>query len=271
MAACLCSLASLIAPMDDGTPPLICPFGEISSEVESAHVTRGKIRSITPVWNIDASLGAEIKDCGYVLAGVWIESDLSLHYSEIRDWYFNQIDPLASYGYEWKICEGWSLDSRVGLQWNAMTGYYGERRRSYDEYQWRESLKTPFVTVSWFMRTFYYPYYATAFKVGAKRKFPICGGLSFAPSVWLDGGTKHWNARRFGQYTLDKADYSRGFNSGSLQLFLTYTFDNGIVLYGGITEYVLIDSTARRQTRANDADEAKLDLLIGTMGVKYAF
>lgn len=249
----------------------IKPTGWFGSEVESAHITRGRIKTMTPVWNLDFGIGAEIGSYGYVTAGSWNSSDLCRDYRDRRHMLLNEMDPVVSYGYKFDLFEGVSLDSRVGFQWNVMVGYKGDGRRSYDEYQWRETLKTPWVTFYTFMRTFYHPYYAMALKYGVCHSFPIAGGLSFEPNIWFDGGTEHWNRRRFGWYTGSEPNYHRGPNSISVQLFLTYKFSSGWKIYGGLTQYSALFPNIREQLKAKPTREGVSDLLVGTIGISRKF
>ena len=269
-----CLLLGFIAlgeSLTGGPDPALKLSGWVNPEFESAHVTRGRIKVLDPVWNVDCGLKAETKDFGYFLCGIWTESDLTDHYVDTRRWYFSEIDPLVSYGYKYEFGDGWSLDTRLGMQWNWMEGYEGDRRRSYDEWRWWLTLKTPWLTAYALTRTFYYPYYAMAFKSGVKTSIPLFGKLTFDPNVWFDGGSERWNRRRFSVHTADTPNYRSGANSMSAQMFLTYRFSPDFRIYGGVTEYVAIDPTVRNQVEANPARTARRELLMATFGVAYSF
>lgn len=259
----------------DSAPPVEEPAlklsGWVNPEFESAHITRGRIKVLDPVWNFDCGLRVDTRDFGYLLCGFWSESDLTDHYSDTRRWYFSEIDPIVCCGYKYAFAEGWSADARLGLQWNWMEGYEGARRRSYDEWRWMLSLKTPWLTAYVLTRTFYYPYYAMAFKTGVRSSIPLFGKLTFDPNVWFDGGSERWNRRRFGAHTESHPDYRAGPNSISVQLFLSYRFTPSLRAYGGITQYVAIDPTVRDQVEANPARTARRELLVATAGIAYSF
>jgi len=244
--------------------------GWISPEVESAHITRGRIKVLDPVWNLDSGLRAETESVGYVIVGLWTESDLTGRYTGTRRPFFSELDPLLSYGYELQVAEEWSLDSRLGLQWNWMEGYREDGRKSYDEWQWRETLKTPWVNLYVLTRTFYHPYYAMAFKCGIKRSFRFCERFSFDPNVWVDGGSERWNRQRFGAHSeLDPA-YHAGPNSISAQIILSYWLSDELRLFGGLTEYVAVGGVVREQISANPARTALLDLMVFSIGLTWS-
>lgn len=272
LATCASNLdgnGGVAAPSD--AEPAVKLSGWANPEFESAHITRGRIKVLDPVWNLDCGIRAETRDFGYVLCGFWSESDLTDKYRDIRRRCFSEIDPIVCYGYKYAFAEGWSVDSRLGLQWNWMEGYEGKGRRSYDEWRWMLSLKTPWLTAYVLTRTFYYPYYAMAFKTGVRTSIPLVGNLSFDPNVWFDGGSERWNRRRFGAHTESHPDYRAGPNSMSAQMFLTYRFTQELRLYGGVTQYVVVDSTVRDQVSANPARTARRDLLVATVGMTYTF
>ena len=251
--------------------PVLKFSGWINPEIESSHITRGRIKVRDPVWNLDCGFKAETRDFGYFLGGIWSESDLTSRYPDVRRRCFSEIDPLVAYGYKYPFSEGWSLDTRLGLQWNWLEGYKGKGRRSYDEWRWWLTLRTPWLSAYALTRTFYYPYYAMAFKTGASSSIPIVGKLTFDPNVWFDGGSERWNRRRFGRHTAHTPNYRAGANSISVQLFLSYRFNPQFRIYGGVTEYVVIDPTVREQVGANHARTARRELLVVTLGMSYQF
>lgn len=245
------------------------PFAWVANETESAHVSIGRMKGAYPVWNVDAGLGVEHEAVGYVLAGVWTESDFTDKYHEGHRMFFHEIDPVVSYGCRWAFAEGWALDSKVGNQWNVMNGYYGDKRRSYDEWQWREDLKTPWGSVWWQMRNFYWPVPKASWRFGARTRIPLVGRLSFVPCLWFDGGCERWNEQRFGYH--DAKRIGQGLNSMTLQLFLAYEIADGWRLYGGISQYSAVDADVRRELKADPAKEGKPDLLFATVGVRWDF
>ena len=253
----------------DEAPTLFRPFAWLANETESAHVSIGRLKGAYPVWNVDTGLGVGVADCGYVLTGLWTETDLTDRYRGVHRQCFHEIDPLIAYGYRWGFAEGWSLDSRAGLQWNYMGGYFDDNRRSYDEWQWREELETPWVTVWWQMRNFYWPTVKASWRFGASRRIPLVGGLSLEPCLWFDGGSERWNRQRFGCH--DPERIGRGINTMTMRFFLSYRLAEELELYGGLTQYAAIDGDVRHELQANPSKEGKADLLIGTLGIRWNF
>lgn len=264
--------AGMLAATGDGAeeaPSRFHPFAWMANETESAHVSIGRLKGAYPVWNVDTGLGIEDDAFGYALVAVWTESDLSSHYHLKHRRLFHEIDPVVSYGYRWLPAEGWTLDSRVGVQWNVMDGYYGDSRRSYDEWQWREELAMPWITVWWQMRNFYWPVPKASWRFGARKTIPLYGGLSLVPCLWFDGGCARWNQQRFGYH--DPGRIGRGLNTATLQLFLNYELSGGWVLYGGLSQYSAVDSDVRSELQRNPTREGKADLLFATLGLRWDF
>ncbi|MBR1921110.1 MAG: hypothetical protein IJ829_03770 [Kiritimatiellae bacterium] len=243
-------------------------FAHVNPEFESAHVSMGKLKAAYPVFNLDFGAGLGLGDLGYVFAGCWTESDLSNHYRDRRHQVMQEVDPIVGCGRTASFAEGWSLDSRLATQWNLMTGYYGRARRSYDEWQFRETLVTPWLTAWYGMRNFYLPVAKASFCAGVTRRFPLWGSLSLAPAVWVDGGSDRWNEQRFG-CTERRGRIGRGVNSCSVRLMLQYALSEDIDLYGGVTGVFVVDGDMRRELDASAAREAKSDVVIVSAGLKW--
>jgi hypothetical protein len=173
------------------------------------------------------------------------------------------------YGYDFKFADGWSLDSRLGAQWNLMTGYYGEDRKSYDEWQFRETLVTPYITLWYAMRNFYLPVTKASFRLGAKRSFPLTKQLSIVPMAWFDGGSDRWNVQRFG-YTDGQERIGRGLNSCSLKLLFNYHLADYIDVYCGVMGYFVVDDDIRAELDANPSREAKSECVIFSTGLRFS-
>lgn len=245
------------------------PIVYADTEFESAHVSMGRLKVAYPVFNLDIGVGADVSEYGYLLAGVWSESDLTTHYRDRRHQPMQEIDPGLFYGRNWELAEGWSLDSRLGAQWNLMTGYYGNARRSYDEWQLRTTLATPYVTLWYAMRNFYLPVTKASFSTGVKRSFLLTERLSLVPMFWIDGGSDIWNEQRFG-YSDDLERIGMGINSCSLKLLLKYCMTDHFDVYCGVTGYFAVDSDIRSELDANPSREAKSECVIFSTGLRFS-
>ena len=245
------------------------PIAYVDTEFESAHVSMGRLKVAYPVFNLEAGAGADFGEYGYLLLSTWTESDLTNHYRDRRYQPIQEFDPVVLYGYDFKFAEGWSLDSRLGAQWNLMTGYYGDARRSYDEWQFRETLVTPYVTLWYAMRNFYLPVTKASFRLGVKRSFPLTEQLSIVPIVWLDGGSDRWNVQRFG-HTDGQERIGRGFNSCSLKLLFNYHLADYIDVYCGVMGYFVVDDDIRAELDANPSREAKSECVIFSTGLRFS-
>lgn len=243
------------------------PIAYVDTEFESAHVSMGRLKVAYPVMNVEVGVGADFGKYGYLLLSTWTESDLTNHYRDRRYQPIQEFDPVILYGYDYKFADGWSLDSRLGAQWNLMTGYYGDGRRSYDEWQFRETLVTPYITLWYAMRNFYLPVTKASFRAGIKRSFPLTDKFSLVPMVWVDGGGDRWNVERFG-YTDDKARIGRGINSCSLKLLLNYHLADHFDIYCGVMGYFAVDGDIRAELDANPTREAKSQCVIFSIGLR---
>lgn len=261
---------TLVPALFGGTPVFCAPVPSfwVANEIESEHVSIGRLKVANPAWNIDLGGKLDFAEWGYVVSGLWTESDIC-DSPDTRKWYFHELDPVVAYGYRWPFADGWAFDARLGAQWNYMSGHYGDARRSYDEWQPRAELKTPWMTLWYSMRNFYWPVAKASFRFGVNRSFPIVGRLSFNPCLWFDGGSARWNRQRFGYRDADSI--GSGVNSFSAQLFLAYSLCDGLSLYGGVMPYVVIDPAVRSELRANPDRTAKTETVVFATGVLYRF
>jgi hypothetical protein len=245
------------------------PIAYLDTEFASSHVSIGRLKSAYPVMNVEVGAGADFGEYGYLLASTWTQSDLSNHYRDRRCQPMQEVDPVVLYGYDLKLADGWSLDSRVGAQWNLMSGYYGAARRSYDEWQFRETLTTPYCTLWYQMRNFYLPVTKASFRAGVKRSFPLTGQLSLVPMVWFDGGSDRWNVQRFG-YTEGRDRIGRGLNSCSLKLLLNYNLTDHCNLYCGVMGYFVIDGDVRAELDADPSRESRSECVVFSTGLRFS-
>ena len=242
--------------------------GWMENEIETAHISMGRIKNTHPCWNVDLGMRGNLDCFGYLLAGIWTESDLDGNMREAHKWYFHELDPMVGYGYHWDVVKDIALESRVGAQWNYMAGYDGPDRRSYDEWQLREELKMPWITPWFGMRNFYCPVMKASFRLGVKRSFAITERLSFDPNIWSDGGSARWNRQRFGYSGCDVGDIPSGFNSLMVRMFFSYRLCDHVKLFGGVTEYVVLDPEIRHNLRSNPAENSMRDIAVFTVGVR---
>lgn len=245
------------------------PFAWANPEFANGHVSVGRVKVVYPVMNFDFGAGVDFGVWGRILASAWTQTDLSDKYLGVRRQFLQEFDPKVAYGHCWEFMEGWRLNSEWGHQWNMMVGYKGRARRSYDEWQFTETLETPWAGVFVQMRNFYYPVDKASIRTGVFKSFELTERLSAAPMVWLDGGGERWNEQRFGHG--DPASIGRGFNSVSVRLYLWYRIMEGLRAYGGVTQYCVIDGDARDELDSNPSREAKADFTVVTTGLRYDF
>lgn len=238
-------------------------------EIASGHISVGRVKVVHPVQNFDAGLGARLDDVGYVVAGVWSMSDLTECYRERRDKFWNEIDPMVACGREFALGDGYSFDTRVGAQWNYMAGYFDDAKRSYDEWQIAETLKTPYVTPWFAMRNFYWPVAKASWRTGLAHTFVLNEAWSLSCWIWIDGGGERWNQQRFGYRHPERIH--RGINSGSARIYLNYRVTSWLNLYGGVTGYTVMTRGIRDELRNNPSDEAKDVYAVATVGVSMRY
>ena len=245
------------------------PIAWCAAEAASGHISIGRVKATHPVQNFEAKLGAEYAPLGYATAGVWSLTDLSRAYRDSRSPFWNEVDPVVTFGRRQALADGYALDASAGAQWNEMVGYMGDARRSYDEWQVATALTTPLATPWFAMRNFYWPVAKASFRVGVTRSFRLTENLSLAPNVWLDGGSARWNRQRFGYRCPERI--GQGVNSLSARLFAVYRLHANAELYGGATGYCVTDPDVRAELKDNPSDEARHLYVVVTCGVKLAF
>lgn len=243
------------------------PIAWCALEIVSGHISVGRVKATHPVHCFDAGVGAEYKPLGYALAGVWSLTDLSRAYRDSRKAFWNEVDPIVLFGRRQELADGYALDSSVGAQWNYMAGYEGDARCSYDEWQVRETLTTPFVTPWFSMRNFYWPVAKASFRAGLTRSFGLAENLTLVPNVWIDGGGERWNEQRFGYRNPKRI--GRGVNSLSARLFLFYRLGPWAQAYCGVTGYCVTDPDIRAELKANPSDEARHLYALVSCGVRF--
>lgn len=245
----------------------VVPSFWLANEFESEHQSMGSIKVPNPVWNVDLGSRVDFGSFGYALAGLWTESDVCETPRDRRNWYFHELDPCVAYGYRWNFADGYALDQRLGLQWNWMAGHVGAARRSYDEWQPRTELVTPWASVWFAMRNFYWPVPKASLRLGVRRSFALTERLSFVSNGWFDGGSARWNRQRFGHR--DPESIGSGFNSFSLQMLLSYRLDGGVSLYGGMMPYCVLSPSVRSELRDSQSKSAKTETVVAIVGVRF--
>ena len=266
-AAAIVSCSELSARQDNAESSSVRLYGWVNPEIESAHISIGRLKVSYPVFNLDAGTGLDFRDYGYMAVGVWTESDLCSHYRRQRHQAFQEVDPIVLYGYRFDIAEGWSLESRIGHQWNFMAGYRGDANRSYDEWQFRETLETPWLVLWYGMRNFYLPVTKASFVFGVSKRFELTDDWMVTPSFWMDGGSARWNSQRFG-YTKDASKIGRGLNSCSARLMLSWLMSEKMSFYCSVTGYAAIDPDIRAELDENPSREAKKLYAVVATGIK---
>jgi len=245
------------------------PYAWANPEVASAHVTRGKIASVRPVFILEAGTGCRLGWLGYANIGFWSMSDLSRHYRAERRNCFNELDPWLQYGYTWDFAEGWSLDSRISYQWNEMIGAR-VGRRTYREWINRETLVTPWFSFFTLVRWMEFPYNCPGIRVGIFREFELPGRFSLVPELFSDGGPRCWNRRRFGQWTEEPAKWRPGPNSATFSLTLRYRITDVLSAYVGVSQFSIVDPDIRRQAKARPDERGRRDLTFARAGLVFS-
>ena len=152
-----------------------------------------------------------------------------------------------------------------------MIGYRGDATRTYREGINRETLKTPWFSVYSLVRWIVHPYTCPGIRVGIYREIPLVERISFLPHFFVDGGPRCWNQRRFGHWMATEAHYRSGVNSATLTLLLKYALTDTLSVYGGVTQFGLVDSGIREQVKARPGDCARRDLTVGVVGLAWQF
>lgn len=243
--------------------------GWLATEVESAHVSIGRIKNEYPAMNFDTGFRFDAHEFGYVVVSMWTECDLCNHNGASHRWSFHEIDPKVAYGYRFQLADGFVFDSSVAAQWNYMAGYYGPSHKSYDEWQIAEALETPWFTAYYSMRNFYWPVAKASYRFGLTTSIPITENLSFVPNVFCEGGSQRWNTQRFRQH--EEWRVGRTINSLQTQFVLSYALSDWCSLYGGVTGYFVVDPDIRDELKTSGGIASRTEIAIVTLGVRMKF
>lgn len=246
------------------------PTARVRNEFETGHVMLGRIVTTRPRWVLDAGAGFRHDEWGRFEVSCWNASDFTHEDDDMRNPWFNEVDPMLTYGWTWRIADGWGLDSEITYQRSEMRGYK-HAATTYRQWIWTETLMTPWVDVYAFTWSVVHPYNAPAYRLGARKSIPLGGGWSLEPHLFVDAGPERWIRRRFGEWTDRPAHYRFGPDALSFHLHIRYQLGENVSLYAGIRQYDLIVNEIRRQTKARPGYIARRDLTYFAIGLDIRF
>ena len=228
--------ASLIAPF----------FLDVSSEVRSTYVSLGKIVEDRPMQVTYVRGGIDAGEFGRFGVRNWDVSSLTdrRHDAHRHALYHTELGP--TWQYDLKFCDGWRLASDLTRSWTIYRGF--ESRQSNRTYHWcqvEQSLENPYLVPFYRMRRCFRGNDYLYFKVGARRRFPVAGGLSVTPSLFAEGGSSRSNRRTLGERPGgDK--WGSGVSSASFRLELGWSICNGLSAFAFVDLYEIVGGDARR-------------------------
>jgi len=220
------------------------PHVRYSCDVSSAYISRGKVIEDRPIQinDLDVSLG--LSDYGRIGFWHWNYSDLTGAYQDKHRRFVPECDWGLYYGYDWKIVEGWSLDTKIMVEW--MTFYGGRPQNDPSSYEWRiqQTLKNPYVTPYYKFRYTLRPVEFAYYQVGLKRVFKVCEWLRLTPNVAMDFADSAGRAKRFGAQA-DGSPYGPGVLSLVAELTAEIPITDWFSLHATVGQFDVLSSDGR--------------------------
>lgn len=219
----------------------------------------------------------QVIDCRQGLGGYgYLDGFLSV-YSSLHDRQhethraiFNDMDGDVCYGYDVKLGELFSLQTKGGPYFDVPMGYRGAHMKCWGPIVFQR-LDNPYVTPYWGGLWLLEPQRKGRVRAGLRKKFEISDNLTvslFVEGVWMD-------RRRF--YLKYGGEPEKGVIGGGAVAFilsgvsLDWKITDCITLYASYTQYDLVNSQARSLVRERGRYCDKCDWPIARIGMSYSF
>lgn len=277
LAAAFAPLAVFAAEPSAATPaeaesPAFAPKLSFNAfaDVETAYISRGRVLDSRPIAVQFASIEAGFDFLGSIEAAIWTQSPLSGSgsSSSYRQRAFPEEDYILRYYYDVDFAEGWRLRNGIGHMWVTCPGYKGEH--STGEFQFLQTLKTPWISPYWKLRAQHHPICETYWAVGLMRSFDIIENLSLTIDFFGDLCDarfleNHYGGNRSGDGWKD------GLQALNLVFRLDYRLTEHVGLYAYAGQFSLVSSDSRDTVKATKVPQARRDLTHGGVGVAVSF
>lgn len=234
--------------------PAICCLAALTvsggggAEFHSAYVSRGKVNVDRPTVFLDANVVVDSGAFGFAQVGWWDFSSLTgrrQHGDGYRHHAFVENDLYGLYGYEFEFAPDWRLRAKAGFGWYILNGFTRPGDVVEQDVVTDVVFSCPYLTVSWFSRSDYWPRNDTSMTVGFFRPFELGYGFVFVPGFLLDGGNRKWVNQRHAA-SVSGESISGGFTSMSFHAEIQYRVSDWCLLKTGCRHMDIFDRDARR-------------------------
>lgn len=271
-AAAICAQAASAGNSGETESPAFAPKLSFNAyaDVETAYLSRGRILDSRPFTVQFASIEAGFDFLGSIETAIWTQSPLSGSGSSAsyRQRAFPEEDYILRYYYDVDFAEGWRLRNGIGHMWVTCPGYKGEH--STGEFQFLQSLRTPWITPYWKIRAQHHPDCETYWAVGAKRSFDIIENLSLTIDFYGDICDARFLENHYGGNKSGKG-WDDGLQALNLVFRLDYRLTEHVGLYAYVGQFSLVASDTRDAVKSRKVPEARRDLTHGGVGVAVSF
>ena len=238
------------------------------SEIGSGYISSsGNISDTRPVAIECVSGDAGLGDYGEIGGYVWTISKLHGKRDATHRRAFYEFEMGVWYGYDWRIADGWGVDSKIMPMWDVEPGVKRSKHVT-QELQVVQSLENPYLTPYYSLLYCYAPNHWFRVRMGVRRSFKLMEGVSLAPGA----ETVYSDARRYEtRYGHEPESRLDGFSSLISYVTLKWDFAENWNVYFRIKQYDLVGSNARAAVRRNGAYYSRTDYTIYTVGVGCSF
>ena len=242
------------------------------ADVETAYICRGYVWDVRPysAQFVDGEL--DLGPFGRIDASVWTMSALSGSGSSARMTRraYAEADYFLRYSYDVVLAEDWRLVNGIGRQWVTNPGYAGGH--TVCDWQFMQSLKNPYLTPYWKVRSIHHPFNETYWIVGVKRGFSLLEDLTLTVDFFGDLGDHRHYANLYGPKAGDSSRrYHGGLQALNLVFRLDYALTDNVGLFAFVGQFCLVSDDARRAVKDTKTPEARRDLTFGGIGLSLDF
>lgn len=242
------------------------------ADVESAYICRGYVWDVRPYSAQFVDGEIDLGAFGRVDAFVWTMSAMSHSgtSAQMSRYAYAEADYLLRYSYDIDIAEDWRLTSGVARQWVTNPGYKGGH--TVCDWQFMQSLRNPYLTPYWKVRSIHKPFDETYWIVGVKRGFPLLENLVLTVDFFGDLGDHRHFANLYGPKLGNPGGrYHGGLQALNLVFRLDYSLTENIGLFAFVGQFCLVSDDARDAVKSQKVPEARRDLTFGGVGLSLDF
>lgn len=259
-------------------------YAHVNPSLRTAYHSRARIVEDRPMLMTLTRAGFDTKnigDFGKVGFWNWTVSSLTDRRATRHRHALNEMDYGVFWTYVWDFgrlddtWRGWGLTTDVMKDWLTFEGYSHPARlaktnASISEWRLAQSLDNPYLTPFYLVRRGLHPHDWLYVQTGVRRVFALTDALSLTPLFFAECGSENHFERRYGAKH-GGGRYRSGLMALNLSLELAWRVSDAATLYAGVHQFGIAHDDARARVKANPAPNARRDLTIGTVGVRFRF